>query len=75
MLFAGLAHQVHMWPSQHQENGGTYLIPKMQTEHHNRAHHSVERIHSVPRLHIKHNPNNETAINNRKILLKKLESK
>ena len=52
------ADQIHVWPRQHQENGGTYLIPKMQTEHHNRAHHSVERIHSVPRLHIKHNPNN-----------------
>ena len=52
------ADQVHIWPSQHQENGGTYLIPKTQTEHQNRDHHSLERIRSVPRLHIKHNPTN-----------------
>jgi hypothetical protein len=22
------AHQTHIWPSQHQANGGTYLVPK-----------------------------------------------
>jgi hypothetical protein len=45
--------QMHVWPSQHQENGGTALVPR-KYEHVNRSHSVVLRQHSVPRLHIKH---------------------
>jgi hypothetical protein len=55
------ADQVHVWPSQHQENGGTYLIPKTPTENYNRAHQLIKRSKSVPRLHIKHNPTSQNA--------------
>lgn len=24
-------HHIHVWPSQHQQNGGTYLVPKIET--------------------------------------------
>ena len=32
------SHQTHVWPSQHQENGGTYLLPKQASEEINRSH-------------------------------------
>ena len=50
------ADQVHVWPSQHQVNGGTYLVPKNLSDQYNRDHSIVQRTTSVPRLHIKHNP-------------------
>ena len=58
-LFQPLPHQLnqsHVWPSQHQENSGTWLVPKISnTDGINRDHSVVPRISSVPRLHIKHN--------------------
>lgn len=53
------AEQVHVWPSQHQENGGTYLVPKKIAEQYNRNHPPVPRKNSVPRLHIKHNAHSQ----------------
>lgn len=50
------ADQIHIWPSQHQENSGTLLIPKLGAEEKNYNHNIVKRTSSVPRLHIKHNP-------------------
>ncbi len=50
------AHQIHIWPSQHQENSGTMLFPKQGGEQKNYTHKIVKRNQSVPRLHIKHNP-------------------
>lgn len=47
-------HQAHVWPSQHQENGGTWLLPKDGFQDVNRDHGPVPRICSVPRLHIRH---------------------
>jgi len=47
--------QMHVWPSQHQENGGTALVPR-KYEHVNRSHPVVPRRLGVPRLHIKHTP-------------------
>lgn len=46
---------MHVWPSQHQENGGTALVPREYTDV-NRSHGIVLRDKSVPRLHIKHTP-------------------
>jgi hypothetical protein len=51
------ADQTHVWPSQHQENGGTYLLPKKMSKEYNRDHPMVPRKNSVPRLHIKNSPN------------------
>ena len=51
------SHQTHVWPSQHQSNGQTYLIPKKKTPDINREHAIVSRKKSVPRLHIKHSKN------------------
>ncbi len=48
------AHQTHVWPSQHQENGGTYLVPKTGVSEINRKHCPVPRIGSVPRIGIDH---------------------
>jgi hypothetical protein len=48
------ANQAHVWPSQHQENGGTWLIPKSGYHDVNREHQQIPRYLSVPRLHIKH---------------------
>jgi len=48
------AHQAHVWPSQHQANGGTWLIPKQGYQDINRDHPVVPRTSAVPRLHIKH---------------------
>ncbi len=50
------AHQAHVWPSQHQENGGTWLIPCHGHTDVNRNHARVLRQQSAPRLHIKHSP-------------------
>lgn len=54
-------NQKHVWPSQHQDNGGTWLIPKQPTDDINREHCPVDRIQSVPRLHIKHTAHSEDA--------------
>lgn len=48
------ANQTHVWPSQHQENGGTYLIPKTGVGEINRKHPVVPRIGAVPRIGIDH---------------------
>jgi hypothetical protein len=48
------AAQTHVWPSQHQENGGTYLIPKSGVSEINRNHPVIPRIGSVPRIGIDH---------------------
>ena len=48
------SHQTHVWPSQHQENGGTYLIPKTGVSEINRNHPVVPRIGTVPRIGIDH---------------------
>jgi hypothetical protein len=50
------ADQIHVWPSQHQQNGGTLLIPKSGATEKNYNHEIVCRRDSGPRLHIKHNP-------------------
>ena len=50
--------QMHVWPSQHQDNGGTALVPR-EYEHVNRSHSVVPRQLSVPRLHIKHTPSSK----------------
>ena len=48
-------NQAHVWPSQHQANSGTWLIPKSSgTADINREHSAIPRSKSVPRLHIKH---------------------
>jgi hypothetical protein len=54
--------QMHVWPSQHQANGGTALVPR-EYKHVNRSHLTVPRRISVPRLHIKHNPDSDNAGN------------
>ncbi len=48
------ANQAHVWPSQHQDNGGTWLIPKHGYREINREHKIVKRHGSSARLHIKH---------------------
>jgi hypothetical protein len=48
------SHQTHVWPSQHQENGGTYLIPKTGISEINRNHTIIPRIGTVPRIGIDH---------------------
>ena len=48
------SQQSHVWPSQHQANGGTWLIPKSGFQDVNRDHVTVTRTGSAPRLHIKH---------------------
>jgi len=50
-------HQAHVWPSQHQTNGGTWLIPRTGCQDINRNHPIVPRQHPVPRLHVKHQTN------------------
>ena len=49
------SEQAHVWPSQHQENSGTWLLPRGTYTDVNRNHHCVSRT-SAPRLHIKHTP-------------------
>jgi hypothetical protein len=46
--------QLHVWPSQHQENSGTYLVPKCNHSDVNRNHKSVPRKNSVPVIGIDH---------------------
>jgi len=48
------ASQAHVWPSQYQKNGGTWLVPKNGYQDVNRDHHVIPRVCSVPKLHIKH---------------------
>ena len=48
------SHQAHVWPSQHQENGGTWLIPKIKHDDVNREHPVVPRIKPVPIIGIDH---------------------
>ena len=53
------AQQAHVWPSQHQANGGTWLIPKLGFQDINRDHGIVPKITAVPRLHVKHRSHSE----------------
>jgi len=48
------ADQTHVWPSQHQANGGTYLIPKTGVNDINRDHPVVRRIGSAIRVGVDH---------------------
>jgi hypothetical protein len=48
------ADQTHVWPSQHQPNGGTMLIPRTGGIEVNRKHHVLPRHRSVPRIGIDH---------------------
>ena len=48
------AHQTHVWPSQHQENSGTYLVPKHGGDDFNRSHPMILRKGSVPIVGIDH---------------------
>ena len=48
------ANQTHIWPSQHQANGGTYLVPKHSVQDQNRNHKILPRKHSVPVVGIDH---------------------
>lgn len=48
------SHQAHVWPSQHQANGGTWLLPKQGHTDVNRHHPVLCRSWSVPRVHVKH---------------------
>jgi hypothetical protein len=48
------ANQTHVWPSQHQDNGGTYLVPKQGNQDYNRNHTVVPRQGSVPIIGIDH---------------------
>jgi hypothetical protein len=52
--------QMHVWPSQHQTNGGTALVPHEYKDI-NRSHSVVPRRLGVPRLHIKHTASNQDA--------------
>jgi hypothetical protein len=54
------SNQMHVWPSQHQDNGGTALVPR-EYEHVNRSHSVVPRRIGVPRLHIKHTPSSANS--------------
>lgn len=49
-------NQAHVWPSQHQENSGTLLVPCTPIFDVNRDHSVVYRNKSVTRIHIKHSP-------------------
>ena len=55
------ADQAHVWPSQHQANGGTWLIPRSGYHDINRDHDQIRRTNIVPRLHIQHRVNSESA--------------
>ena len=55
-LWEPLPHQTgqaHVWPSQHQDQSGTMLLPKFYTDV-NYDHPELLRIAGVPRVHIKH---------------------
>ncbi len=51
------ADQAHVWPSQHQDNGGTWLIPKHGYTDVNRSHKTIYKTGRPPRLHVKHKSN------------------
>jgi hypothetical protein len=55
------ADQTHVWPSQHQANGGTYLLPKSGMSDINRDHAVINRGQSVPIIAIDHGNGFETA--------------
>ena len=46
--------QMHVWPSQHQENGGTMLVPRVAYTDVNRSHSVVPRSKSAPVIGIDH---------------------
>jgi hypothetical protein len=46
--------QMHVWPSQHQENGGTMLVPRAPYTNVNRNHAMISRSKSVPVIGIDH---------------------
>ena len=46
--------QAHVWPSQHQDNGRTWLVPKQGFQQINRTHDAVPRTQSVPVVGIDH---------------------
>jgi hypothetical protein len=48
------ANQTHVWPSQHQANGGTYLVPKQGGTDCNRNHAVLPRCAGVPVVGIDH---------------------
>ena len=48
------ADQTHIWPSQHQVNGGTYLVPKQGGQDFNRNHIILPRNTGVPVVGIDH---------------------
>jgi hypothetical protein len=48
------ADQTHVWPSQHQDNGGTMLVPRGGGTTLNRNHTVLPRTQSVPRIGIDH---------------------
>jgi hypothetical protein len=48
------SNQTHIWPSQHQDNGGTYLVPTGGNQDYNRNHTVVPRQGSVPIVGIDH---------------------
>ena len=48
------SNQTHVWPSQHRENGGTYLVPKQGGTDVNRNHNVILRRLSVPVIGIDH---------------------
>jgi len=48
------SEQTHIWPSQHQANGGTLLVPKKDSTDTNRNHTVLLRNQSVPLIGIDH---------------------
>jgi hypothetical protein len=48
------SNQTHIWPSQHQANGGTYLVPKQGGQDFNRNHIILPRNNRVPVVGIDH---------------------
>jgi len=48
------ADQTHVWPSQHQDNGGTLLVPRQGGHDVNRNHSILPRKRSVPVIGIDH---------------------
>jgi hypothetical protein len=48
------AEQTHVWPSQHQENGGTCLVPKSEHSEINRNHKLLSRRRGVPVVGVDH---------------------
>jgi len=60
---------ITVWPSQHQEHGGTMLVPCSGAEHKLYKSKVLPRMKSAPRLHIKHlkNSKDEGDVNTRYI--------